>query len=198
MTSQMESRDVIASGQITALLEKWNDDDPEILSQLMTLVYEPLRAIASNQLRRESPGHTLDTGALVHETYLRLSQQGKIVWRDRQHFYRITARIVRRVLIDHARRRLSFKRGGDLYRVEFDVLSGLPEQRDSQLLALDEALRELKRLDPPLAQVVEWRFFAGLSTEEIAELQGQSERTVSRRWRAARAWLGNFLGGEAS
>ena len=158
--------------EITALLRAVGQGDRSALDRLFEQVYGELRRIARRQLRTALPAATLDTTALVHEAYLKLSGGGPWSTRDRSHFYALTAQAMRRVLIDHARRRTRQKRGGRMVA-----------------LALDQALARLEAVDPELASLVEWRFFAGLSVEEIAELREVSDRTVKRHWRLARAFL---------
>jgi RNA polymerase sigma-70 factor (ECF subfamily) len=153
------------------------------------MVYLELRRRAAAQLRREGRAHTLQPTALVHEVFIRLVGQTRLRFEDRAHFLAVCAGLMRRVLIDHARRRLRAKRGGTLCRVELDFEPEAPERRDLDLLAVDRVLDELKALDPEQARLVELRFFAGLSTEEAAEALGVSSRTVKRDWRSARAWL---------
>jgi RNA polymerase sigma factor (TIGR02999 family) len=157
--------------------------------RLVELVYGELRRQAARQLRRERPDHTLRPTALVHEAYLRLVGQRRTVWRNRNQFYAIAARTMRRVLVDHARQRLAAKRAGSWRRVTLDdkVAAGVPRELD--LVALDAALQELEALDPNKARMVELRFFAGLSLEATAQAMGTSPSTVTREWRLARAWL---------
>ena len=184
------------SGRITELLEEWSQGDEEAFASLVPLVYDHLRAIAANQLRRERPGHTLQTTALVHETYLRLIRQERVKWQNRSHFYGIAAQMIRRVLVDHARHHLYAKRGGGQVHVPLEDLGELPALRDEQVVAVDEALAHLQAMDPSLAQLVELRFFGGLSIEELSSVLDISERTISRRWRTAKAWLYSFLNRE--
>ena len=169
---------------------------PEAMDVLMPLVYQELRQVAHRQLGAEARGHTLSTTAVVHETYLRLADQSRAGWVDRAQFFAVAARMMRRVLIDYARQHQAERRGGpERFAVALEVLErgdagaiSIPERADS-LLALDEALESLGRMDARLARVVECRFFAGLSEVETAEALGVSQRTVARDWQMARAWL---------
>lgn len=174
---------------ITGLLQAWRGGDDAALSALMPLVYRRLKEIAGSLLRGERQGHTLETGALVNEAYLRLADIERIDWKDRAHFFAMCARIMRRVLVDHARAHGRDKRGGGAQRVESVELCQLPSGRAPSLVALDEALSDLAKHDAQMARVVELRFFGGLDRDEIAEVLGLSSATVTRRWRAARAWL---------
>lgn len=180
---------------ITGLLRRWNQGDRDALEPLLPLVYEELRRLAAGYLRHERPDHTLQPTALVHEAYLRLVGQDQVVWQNRSHFFGIAAQMMRRVLVDHARRRHAAKRGAAAIRVELsaeDLEAGL--DRDPEILALDAALDELAALDARQARVVELRFFGGLTVEETAEVVGISTATVKREWRTARAWLRRELG----
>ncbi|MEM9557711.1 MAG: ECF-type sigma factor [Acidobacteriota bacterium] len=178
---------------ITALLLAWRDGEEDALVELMPRVYRELREIAHHLLRREWSGKSLETCALVHEAYLRLVDLERIGWQGRRHFFAMSARVMRRVLVDQARYRSRDKRGGDARRVDTSVLRGLAEERAPEVLAVDEALHELARHDAELAQIVELRFFGGLGREEISEVVGLSSATVTRRWFAARAWLIGYL-----
>jgi RNA polymerase sigma factor (TIGR02999 family) len=178
-----------APAEITALLAAVGDGDRGAFDRLFEAVYAELRAIAHRQLRSFSAAESLDTTALVHEAYLKFSRQEHWSVETRIHFYRLAARAMRSVVIDRARRRGRVKRGGDLRIVELDEESCAVPLRAAELLAVDEALTRLSSAEAELAELVEWRFFAGLSLEEIAELLGVSARTVKRRWRSARAFL---------
>ena len=179
--------------EITGLLVAWRGGDDEALADLLPRVYQRLKKIAGHLVRQERYEHTLATTALVHEAYLRLIDLENIGWKDRAHFYAMCARIMRRVLVDHARHHSREKRGGGAVRVDHSALKDVPEDRAPRLVALDEALRELAEHDEEKARIVELRFFGGLDREEIAEVMGISSATVTRRWRAARAWLINYL-----
>lgn len=174
---------------VTDLLQAWNRGEPGALERLLPAVYADLRRQAARQLRREAAGHTLQPTALVHELFLRLAGQRCLQWESRSHFLAVCAGLMRRVLVDHARRRQRVKRGGLLCRVELDSEAAPARERDLDLVALDQALRELQALDEQQARLVELRFFGGLTTEESASVLGVSPRTVKRDWRSARAWL---------
>lgn len=191
----MEAR---AARDVTALLMAWRRGERRALDDLMDRVYPPLRRIAANQLRRERSGGMLETAALVNETFLRLVDQHRVAWRDRVHFFAIAARVMRRVLVDHARRAQAAKRGGGT------VFVGLAEAGVAaddggeavDLLALEDALEALAEVRPTWARLVELRFFAGLTKVELATALDIAPATVTRRWRLARAWLFRFLEGE--
>lgn len=177
---------------ITAELRAISAGVPGADERLANLVYEPLRAIAMRQLRHERPDDELDTSGLVHEAYITLTHQGGAQWRDRGHFYAVAARVMRRILVDHARRHHAVRRGGNRQVVSLDQAPATAvavEQRAEELIALDEALERLERLDPRLSRVVDCRFFAGLTEAETAKVLGVTARTVSRDWIKAREWL---------
>ncbi|SRR5579872_3606904 len=174
---------------VTELLNDWGRGDQSALERLMPLVYAELRRVAQNQLRFENPGHTLQPTALVHETYLRLVDQQRMEWRNRAQFFAISARLIRRILIDHARHRRAGRRGGLTLRLELSGSIAAPQANVVDALALDHVLEELTELDSQQGRVVELRFYAGLSIEETALALGISEATVSRDWVTARAWL---------
>ena len=183
---------------VTRLLLAWRDGDTAASEQLMALVYNDLRQVARGYLQRERADHTLQPTALVHEAYLRLVDDSQIQWQSRAHFYGVAARVMRRVLVDHARRQAAAKRGGDLARdiplQDADTIAA-PDQGDRvDLLALDDALDSLGRTYPRQSEVVELRYFGGLSPREIGEVLQVTERTVSRDWEFARAWLRRALG----
>jgi RNA polymerase sigma factor (TIGR02999 family) len=186
-----------AEEDITQLLLKWNNGDPQALNQLMPLVYAELRRLASIYLHRERPGHTLQPTALVHEAYFRLIDQRRVQWRNRAHFLGVAAQLLRRILVDYARARQTAKRGaGEVTLLLNDeIVAGAEQNLD--LVALDEALGDLEQLDPQQSRIVELRFFAGVSIEETAESLGVSPATVKRDWAVARAWLFRRLAGEA-
>jgi len=174
---------------ITGLLVQLRGGDPEALNRLFPLVYAQLRLIAHRQLQAERPGHTLGTTGLVHETYLKLVDQTRVEWRDRGHFFALAARAMRRILVDYARRYRALRRGGGLQRVAFEEDDAAIAERGETLLALDEALERLAALNERLGQVVECRYFGGLTEEETAEALGVTARTVQRDWAKARGWL---------
>jgi RNA polymerase sigma factor (TIGR02999 family) len=172
--------------EVTALLRDWSGGDRAALERLMPLVYQELRRLAASYLRVERPDHTLQPTALVHEAYLRLVDQRGVNWQNRAHFFGIAAQMMRRILVDHARRRQAAKRDATALRLE---ANGGEAGRDPELLALDQALCGLESLDARQARIVELRFFGGLTVEETAEVAGVSPATVKREWRTARAWL---------
>jgi RNA polymerase sigma factor (TIGR02999 family) len=176
--------------EITQLLISLKDGDrAAAASKLMPLVYDEFKALAARHLRRERANHTLQPTALVHEAYLRLIDQTRVDWQGRTHFFAVGAQAIRRILVDHARQRNRVKRGSGAERVALDDSVALAPQRAEEILALDEALDKLAHLDERQAQVVEMRFFAGMSVEEVAGVLGVSKRTVEGDWTMARAWL---------
>jgi len=182
------------SHNITHLLKEWSDGDRQALDKLTPLVYEELRHHAARYLRRERRGHTLQTTALIHEAYLRLIDARDVHWQSRAHFFAIAANLMRRILVEHARRRDADKRGGSHIRVQLDDALAVADEPDVDLLAIDEALDRLAAIDPQQARVVELRFFSGLSVEETAAALGVSPKTVKRDWSVARAWLRREIG----
>jgi RNA polymerase sigma factor (TIGR02999 family) len=182
----------IPERDITALLKDWSGGDRAALERLIPAVYEELRRLAASRLRSERPDHTLQPTALVHEAFLRLADQRSVDWANRSHFFSIAARIMRRILVDHARKRRAAKR--DAAALRLTVSDEAPSERAPELLALDSALTSLEKLDPQQARVVELRFFGGLTVEETAEAAGISTATVKREWRTARAWLRREIG----
>jgi RNA polymerase sigma factor (TIGR02999 family) len=174
---------------ITALLDRWRSGDNQAANQLMELVYGELHRIAAREMRREHGEHTLQTTALVHEAYLRICRSEPIEWKDRAHFYAVAARQLRRVLVDHARRRLSEKRGGGGVKLSLWESDSATVGVDERLLAVDEALARLESLDPRAAKVVEMRFFGGLGEAEAAEALQISVATLKRDWDFAKTWL---------
>lgn len=180
----------VSAHNLTELLVEWREGDKSALDKLTPLVYDELRRIAHRYVRRERNGHTLQTTALVNEAYVRLAGSKNIAWQNRAHFFAATAQVMRNVLIDHARRRLFAKRGGQVQQVAMDeAVTAMSEQRADELVVLDEALNELAKMDERKARVVELRYFGGLSLEETADLLDVSLMTVRRDWRAAKAWL---------
>jgi RNA polymerase sigma-70 factor (ECF subfamily) len=176
--------------EVTELLLAWGDGQGEALDNLIPMVYENLRRLAAGYMQRESAGHPLQATALVSEAYLRLVDQRRVKWRNRAHFFGVAAGIMRRILIDYARRRHAERRGGDWHRVTLtgvDVASGGPSQFD--VLALHDLLERLAVFDPRQARIVELRYFGGLTIDEAAEVIGVSEATVAREWTIAKAWL---------
>ncbi len=173
---------------VTELLARWRAGDRDALEALVPLVYKELRDIARHHLRRERPDHTLQSAALVHEAYLRLLDQRPFDTENRAHFLAVASRLMRQVLVDHARSYGAAKRGADR-RVELDVSLVVPQTKTSNVLALDDALTGLSKLDEQQGRIVEMRFFGGLATEEIALVLGISASTVKRDWNVAKAWL---------
>ncbi len=186
-----------ASPQITALIVEWREGKPEAFDQLFVLVYDELRKLAAGYLRREQAGHTLQTTALVNEAYLKLQSHQDWLPENRLHFFAVAARVMRHILIDHARARQQEKRGGaalvSLGLLSLDEALALSDERSDALLALDDALKELAQRDQRKSQVVELRFFGGLTIEETASFLGISFNTVVRDWEMARAWLYRYL-----
>ena len=183
----------MSSGEnpITEKLQDWNDEhDPDSSAELLDLVYAELHRQAHRYLQRERVGHTLQTTALVHEAYLKLSKQKSVAWESRSHFFAIAATLMRRILIDYAKTRHRVRRGGVVSDVRLDTAFELAaDETKVDLLELDEALNRLAQKDPNLARMVELRFFAGLEVDETAEAMGISESTVKRGWAMAKAWL---------
>lgn len=176
--------------QATRLLIDWSRGDTEAADRLMPLVYDELRQLARSYLRRERPDHTLQATGLVHEAYLRLVDQTKTGWKNRAHFLGVAAQVMRRILVDHARRHRAEKRGGGWERLPLDDEEVASEGvRSVNLIALDDALEDLAKFDARQSRVVELRFFGGLTNEEVGEVLEISPRTVKREWRMARAWL---------
>jgi len=180
---------------VTRLLADWKAGDEHALERLMPMVYGELRRLAGRYLNREREGHTLETHDLIHEAFLRLVDQRQVDWQSRSHFFAIAARMMRRILVDHARSRGAQRHGGDVRQLMLDEVPDLAVHRDQDLVALDDALNELAREDETLARIVELRFFGGLDHDEIAVLLGVSNPTARRRWRLAKAWLYRRLAG---
>lgn len=178
----------IPAPEITQLLLDWGEGNEAAREQLIPLVYEELRRLAQRHLRAERRDHTLQTSALINEAYLRLVQQ-HVPWESRAHFFGIAARLMRQILVDHARARLRLKRGGDQQQVSLAEAEELAEGKSADLLALDDALQAMAAVDQQQSRIVELRYFAGLTIEETAEVTGLSTATVEREWRTARAWL---------
>jgi RNA polymerase sigma factor (TIGR02999 family) len=180
-------------GHITQLLERWGRGDQSALDELTPLVYNELRNVADAYLRREQPDHTLQATALVNEAYLRLIGQRHGRWEGRRHFYGIAARLMRQVLVEHARKHNAEKRGGGRVAVTLEHYKGASSTPDVDIIAVHEALERLSRFDAQQARIVELRFFGGLSIEEAAKTLGVGHATVEREWAMARAWLRNEL-----
>jgi len=182
-----------APHQVTELLKEWSDGDETALEQLMPLVYGELHRLAHQHMRREKSGHILQTSALINEAYLCLVDEPQIHWQNRAHFFGIAARLMRRILVDEARKRNSAKRGGDAIQVSLHEAMTVPEEQAANVVALDDALKGLETIDSRQSEIVELRFFGGLSIEETADVLKVSPGTVMREWTFARAWLRNEL-----
>jgi RNA polymerase sigma factor (TIGR02999 family) len=182
--------------EVTELLQAWSQGDVAARDRLFPLVYEELRRRASDRLRRERPGHTLQATALVHEAYLRLLGQRSPSWQNRNQFFAIASQMMRRILVDHARARRASKRQGQRIRLELNEEVASAGPREVDLIVLDQALNDLTALDPRQGRMVELRFFAGLSHEEVAAVLELSPATVKREWRVARAWLFQRVAGQ--
>ncbi len=181
---------------MTQLLQEWHGGDRQALDRLIPLVVEELRRIAKAYFVKEAPGHTLQPTALVNEVYLRLVGADGVDWQNRAQFFRIAARLMRRVLVDHARGRDAAKRWGSVQRASLELDHLVPDDRAIDLVALDEALSAMSRINPEGSRIVELRYFIGLTLEEIADLLGVSRTTAKRRWRGARIWLHHELSPE--
>lgn len=177
------------SSEVKRLLTQLSGGDRTAVDELLPLVYDELRRLARGYLRRERPGHTLQTTALVHEAYLRLVGQEEAHWESRVHFFALAAQVMRRILIDHARARQADKRGAGEFNLSLDEAINLTDERAAELVALDDALQTLASFDPEQAQLVELRYFGGLTIEETAAALEVGTATVIRQWRLARAWL---------
>ena len=178
-----------APHDLTQLLQEWSEGDENALARLMPLVHDELHRLAHQHMKRESAGHILQTSALINEAYLRLVDQPQIRWQGRAHFFGIAARIMRRILVDDARRRNATKRGGSFIQVPLDDASSVVQQQAENVAALDDALQRLEVIDERQGKIVELRFFGGLSVEETAAVLEVSPGTVMRDWSFARAWL---------
>src|SRR5437879_6610601 len=184
-----------ATHEVTKLLKAWSDGDQSALDKLMPLVYEELHRLAHQHMRREKPGHMLQTSALLNEAYLRLVDQSHVHWENRGHFFGIAARLMREILVDEARRRGYAKRGGGAIQVTLDEARTIAQEQSANVMALDDALKSLEQINSRQSRIVELRFFGGLSIEETAELLKVSPGTVMRDWTFARAWLRNEMSG---
>jgi RNA polymerase sigma-70 factor, ECF subfamily len=175
--------------EVSLLLTAWSNGDQAALDKLVPLVYEELHRLAHRYISRESPGNTLQTTGLAHEAYLRLVDVKSVRWQDRAHFFAVAARMMRRILVDLARARQNLKRGGGARQVSLDNVSVASPERDENMLALDEALQRLAALNPRQSQIVELRYFGGLTDEEVGQVVKVSPRTVRSDWRLAKIWL---------
>jgi RNA polymerase sigma factor (TIGR02999 family) len=183
--------------EVTQLLIDWSRGDKAALEQLIPLVHAELRRLARHYMGRENPGHTLQTSALINEAYIRLVDQQDVPWQNRAHFFAVSAQVMRHILIDHARSHAYAKRGGGARQVPFDEAVALNDQRADELVALDDALNMLAAMDTRKSQIIELRFFGGLSIEETAEAMKISPITVTREWRSAKAWLRREMNNES-
>ena len=178
-----------STAEITQILQEWNNGNEDAKERLIPFVYDELKRQARFMMSKERPDHTLQPTALVHEAFLRLSEQTGIDWKDRSHFYGIASRLMRQILVDHARLHATAKRGNHPIHFSLDDVQIPVEERAGSILVLDEVLQRLEKLDETQAKIVEMRFFGGMDNQEIAESLDISERTVGREWQAARLWL---------
>lgn len=185
-----------SSQQVTQLLMDWRNGERAAFDKLMPLIYEELRKLAKRYMKRERIDHTLQTTALVNEAYLRLVDQNEIDWQSRAHFYAVASQVMRHLLVDYARSRNYAKRGGGARQITLDETAVVSRERDSNLIALDEALNRLAAIDPRKSRIVELRYFGGMSVEETGEVLAVSAITVKREWLKAKAWLYRELGPE--
>jgi RNA polymerase sigma factor (TIGR02999 family) len=194
MDKRSRPRQPSGHGDVSLLLRAWSDGDQGAIQALTPIVYDELHRLARHYMRRERPGHSLQATALVNEAYMRLADYTRMQWQDRAHFFAVSAQVMRRILVEHARRH-NVKRGLGVQHVSLDeaVAVGGGEQAETDLVALDEALVALARIDPRKVRIVEMRFFGGLTVEEIGEVLDLSTGTVKRDWRAAKAWLHRAL-----
>jgi RNA polymerase sigma factor (TIGR02999 family) len=187
---------MVSPANVTALLGEWSRGNQTALNQLVPLVYAELRRVAARQLRKERADHTLQPTALVHEVYLRIVDQRQVDWQNRAHFFGVAARVMRRILVDHARRHGASKRGDGVRCVSIDEAKDMAASNGMPILALDQALDRLESVDSDLARIVELRAFGGLTIEEAAHVLGVSPSTAKRDWRTAKSWLNRELGSE--
>lgn len=178
-----------AADNVTQLLISLSNGDRAVVDLLLPVIYDELRKLASSYLRRERPDHTLQPTALVHEAYIRLVDQTRVNWQNRAHFFGVAAQIMRRLLVDHARKHNAEKRGHDFQKLSLDENIDRAVERSSELIALDDALKSLAEFDEQKAKMVELRYFGGLSIEETADVLGVTPTTIKRHWRFAKAWL---------
>jgi len=195
--AQGGSMNTPSASEITQLLLAWSAGDQTALEKLTPLVYQELHRIARRHMKSERPGHTLQTTALVNEAYMRLVDVKRVAWKDRAHFFAVSAQIMRQILVDYARSRGSAKRGGWGHILSLDDLTVVSQERRRDLVALDDALRALTRLDPVQGRIVELRFFGGLTVKETSAVLNIPLRTVEREWESAKAWLYHELSGGA-
>lgn len=186
-----------ATSEITQMLIELTDGNQDVVNRILPHIYDELRRLAGSYLRRERSDHTLQPTALVHEAYMKLIDQRQVKWQNRAHFFGIAAQVMRRILMDHARKHIAEKRGGDADKLplEEEILI-VSHERSAELVALDDALQALAKMDEQKARIVELRYFGGLSIEETAEVMGVSVPTINRQWRTAKAWLYSQITGE--
>lgn len=182
--------------EITEMLAAWKDGDKAALEDILPLVTRELRQLARTHMRKEAINHTLQTTALINEAYLKLIEQKNVQWQSRSHFFAIASKVMRRILLDHAKTRLRDKRGGGAIHVELEDASNISIEKSTELIALDEVLNRLAEVDPLKSQIVEMRHFGGMSVEETAEALGIAPITVMRHWNLAKAWLRREMVGE--
>jgi RNA polymerase sigma factor (TIGR02999 family) len=181
--------EITSSNEVTQLLQAWEKGDKEALDKLLPIVYGELHRLAAGYMRKESPGHTLQTSALVNEVYIKLVDQKNVRWQNRAHFFGIAAQLMRRILVDHARSRARLKRGAGAQRLSLDETLIVSTDSADAFLSLDEALLRLAEMDAKKCRIVEMKIFCGLNTKEIAEVEKVSPSTIEREWRKAKAWL---------
>jgi RNA polymerase sigma factor (TIGR02999 family) len=181
--------EAVPSKVVTEFLVAWGNGDKDALNELIPLVYARLHRMAAWHMRRERPGHTLQTSALVNEAYCRLVDQRKAVWQNRAQFFCLASHLMRRILVNHAKKRARLKRGGAAQKISLDETAIMPERRGAALIMLDDALTRLANVDPQMSRIVEMKFFGGLSMEEIASVEKVSTKTIQREWLKAKAWL---------
>jgi RNA polymerase sigma factor (TIGR02999 family) len=198
MAGEPHDSEPVSTHEVTRLLQAWRAGDDGALEQLMQIVYDELHRLARRYMAAEQSGHTLQTTALVHEVYLRLVDAKNVDWQNRAHFYAICARLMRRILVDFARSRNYQKRGGNFAHIELEEAATVSAVAGSELLAVDEALKQLAAVDTRKSEVVEMRFFGGLTVEEISAALQVSSETVMRDWKLAKAWLLRELSHEES
>lgn len=193
MSSGFFAMETASSKVLTGLLVAWGNGDVDALNELIPLVYARLHRMAARHMRLEKPGHTLQTSDLVNEAYCKLVDQRKATWHNRAQFFCIASQLMRRILVDHAKKRARLKRGGALQKISFDEAAIMRQGPASELILLDEALTRLEIVDPKKSRIVEMKFFGGLTIEEIASIEQVSARTIKREWLKAKMWLYNAI-----
>lgn len=189
MIKTVTEKNLTQPHHITELLLAWNNGDEGSLDKLIPIVEQELRRIAHNYMRKESSMHTLQTTALINEAYIKLNDQRSVDWKSRAHFFALSSQIMRRILMNYARDKSCQKRGGGAQRIEIDQVSILSPEKNAQLLALDEALEQLAKFDKTKSQIVEMRYFGGMTVAEVADVLGLAQVTIAVHWRLAKAWL---------